>query len=157
MVLNFGPNPNQTEPDRGSVRGSGLGLNWTNSSCSGSGWPRTWRNRSELGPNPKPEATCMASTSWLRFGICTTLCECWLHHNHFRFCESPDPVTLVFVHFASMCTQVSAARLHVVLSVVPSQIVRQFIQIVRQFVDNYSQMVFRHGRYQEKYTVTSTG
>src|SRR6266851_1385720 len=34
-------------------------------------------------------------------------------------------------------------RLHVVLSVVPSQ-------IVRQFIDNYSQMVFRHGRYQEK-------
>ena len=57
MVLNFGPNPNLPELDRSLVWGSGLGLNWTVSPVPGSGWARTWQNRSELGPNPEPKAT----------------------------------------------------------------------------------------------------
>jgi hypothetical protein len=55
LVPNFSPNPNRTELDRSSVRGSGLGLNWTNGPVQGSGGGQTWWNHSEPGLNPEPE------------------------------------------------------------------------------------------------------
>ena len=103
--LKFGPGFRVgAEPDRRSRSRFGVGPNLAEPFRTRSG-PRT-ENKRWLQHKASGSASCPHAEQ-------AHVCEKRMRHNRFGFCESPEPVPLMFIHVASMCTQQSRPPLNV--------------------------------------------